>query len=211
MSTLPLDLQPTPYQGFADEYPSLSPLMRLHVRKLYVTGTTTTAQQIADRLSELDPEVIQAHTLLFLEQNQLNPVWQEERKMFLDRQYERMLSDREKITEHIDEVYDAGFFTPLRELVKRKITTYQQSEDGDVHPKDIKTLAETTNLLYQGQRTARNLGNEARKTLSSGPGGEDGIDMPAKNESFVEGKVLAVVEMEVEQQTEETALAPIED
>jgi len=219
-----LHLQKSADGGFADDFPSLSPIIRLHIRKLYITGTATNALQLANSVAALDKDTKPDEVALFVEQNTTNPAWINEQKQFLDRQYERMIADEEKITEHIDGLYDSTLFTPLRDLVKRKITRFTQTDDEDfekVPVKDIKTLADTAKVVYEAQREARNIHKPPSVigimggTPSSGASGDrggasDDSGRPKKGATFIQAEILNVVDAEISEVQEETALAPME-
>jgi len=140
------------------QYRSLSPIMQLYAKKLWVGGHVANPDQILEEVKALHPSVEASELRRYIESNL--PRWADERKHALEVTYQQMLNDRQAITEHVDYTYD-NLFDKIRGLTEKTINSLQH-EDA-LAPRTLKQLASTAKELHECQRLTRNL---AKGTVS---------------------------------------------
>lgn len=142
-----------------EEWDTLSPILQLHIRKLFVAGELSDAKSAAKIVQSIDAKVNPIQVESFFLAHKDNEDWVQDRTSFLSAAYGRMLDDKQLITEHIDEHYDTKIFLRARNILERILTKLDESEDG-IKPGELKTLISAGVELHSAQRKVRKLGEE---------------------------------------------------
>lgn len=143
-------------------YPTLSPLVQLHIKRLWITGSCATDDDIVSSIRRVDSRVKNDQVLRFLEDHTSKESWIDAREKFLQGQYDRYLIDAEKLSERIDEVYDQDF-EKIRILCEQQIEHFAVISLQGIIPPKLFSLRSITDILakaYLMQRLARGMSQE---------------------------------------------------
>lgn len=170
-------------------YPTISPLIMLHMRRLFITGTTLEYSDIIQTVQRLDKRIDPDVAERFLKENA--PTWMDERERFLERQWERLLEDSAKLKELIDERYDRSFKV-IQEICDQQLEhAMVLSEEGIIPNKlfNLKSVAETLEKAYSCQRLARGMaqGKLEVSHIQEGPGY---LDVLAQIQESLQAKTI---------------------
>lgn len=142
-------------------YRTLSPMLLLHAKKLWTGGLVANQDQIVQELLRLDSRIDRQELLRFLQESTTSEAWEKERQRTLKKAYERMLEDRDKITEHIDYLYDRIFDT-VRHQAESFLGTF--SADNIPSSGELRKITAALKDLYHLQRQTRQLQDSQHHT-----------------------------------------------
>ena len=140
----------------------IPPILQLHIKRTWITGLAIDAPSLADEVHRLDPRVEKSEVISFLNAHIESEEWVKLREDSLNRSYNAMVQDSEKIREVIDQRYDRHF-GKIQTLCAEQIDRMQALSDSSNIPlgeKQVRTLKTITTILkdtYLMQRLARGM------------------------------------------------------
>ena len=182
-----------PMEGaaYTGTYKTLSAILQYHIKRLFVSGTLETSDDIYKEISRIAPRTLRADVDRFLADNITSEDWLRSREVFLQKRLERELEDRQRVATRIDEIYDIEF-DKTRSLAGRALD--KMRDDDDISVQRLKVIAETLKITYGEQRLARGMAQGIQQTNIK----EEGSDYKKRLEEIenmmkaktVEGTVL---------------------
>jgi len=150
-------------------YPTLSPILQLHLRRLWITGMIASIEDGVSSVTRLDSRVDPFYANKYLSDNINSEEWISERNATLRDHYVKMVKDSERLRTSIDLQYEK-VFSKITELTVAKLNRFSQlvEEDPDskqVAPTQLQKLTNIAKTSYLMQRLARGMstGNSTLK------------------------------------------------
>lgn len=154
-----------------DSYTTLSPLLRVHIRKLYVTGFSESSEIIALEVKRLDNRINIEEVIRYIDCHKVSQEWLEDRQTYLEARYNRELNNQLSLSTDIDATYD-------QVLEKARIAcsievstvlekTLKDPDGGHIRLRRFEKTVGILRELYNMQRLARNLSTEKHEVVDT--------------------------------------------